>query len=431
MRATLPTSTASSALRRELADVNGLALIIRVFLPFAVGYYLSYLFRTINALIAAPLTLELGLGPGDLGLLTSVYFLTFAAAQIPVGILLDRYGPRVIQSVLLVAAAVGAALFATSDNLIMLALSRALIGLGVAASLTAGLKALVLWFPKDRLPFLNGLMVMLGALGAVTATSPAQLLLAWVGWRTLFALFAVVTAGCSAMIYLLVPESASATPVMRGAAMASLKKIYTDPHFWRLAPLSATSVGTAWALQGLWAAQWFTDVEGLDRAALVQHLFVMAAALSLGALLLGVLADRLRRYGIGTEALLAVVGLVFIAVQLAIILRWPLSSYVLWAAVAAVGAATVLSYAILASYFPKELAGRANAALNVFHIGGAFVLQYATGLVLEHWTPQAGHYPDIAYRIAFTLNLVPQIIAWLWFAFPWVLRPQASARFSD
>ncbi|WLA47753.1 MFS transporter [Bradyrhizobium elkanii] len=178
------------------------ALVMRVFLPFAVGYYLSYLFRTINALIAAPLTSELGLDAGDLGLLTSVYFLTFAVAQIPVGILLDRYGPRLIQSVLLVAAAVGAALFATSDNLLMLLLGRALLGLGVAASLTAGLKALVLWFPKDRLPFLNGLMVMLGALGAVTTTSPAQWLLAWVGCRTLFALLAVFTAGCSAMIYL-------------------------------------------------------------------------------------------------------------------------------------------------------------------------------------------------------------------------------------
>ncbi|WGD53562.1 MFS transporter [Bradyrhizobium sp. CB1650] len=382
-------------------------------------------------MIAAPMTLELGLDAGDLGLLTSVYFLTFAAVQIPVGILLDRYGPRLIQSVLLGIAAVGATLFAASDNLLMLLLGRALLGLGVAASLTAGLKALVLWFPKDHLPFLNGLMVMLGALGAVTATSPAQLLLVWVGWRTLFALLAVVTAGCSAMIYLLVPESVLVTPLMQRTAVASLKTIYTDRRFWRLAPLSATSVGTAWALQGLWAAQWFTDVEGLDRAALVQHLFVMAVALSLGALLLGVLADRLRRYGIRTEALLAVVGLLFIAVQLAIILRWPLSSYVLWAAVAAVGAATVLSYAILASYFPKEFAGRANAALNVFHIGGAFVLQYATGLVLEHWTPQAGHYPEIAYQIAFILNLVLQIIAWVWFAFPWMLRPSTSARLPE
>lgn len=424
-----PTPSHSSVSPPAVAGViGGVALIVRVFLPFAVGYYLSYLFRTINALIAAPLTLELGLDAGDLGFLTSAYFLTFAAAQIPIGILLDRYGPRQIQSVLLIVAAVGAALFAVSDNLLVLFVGRALLGLGVAASLTAGLKALVLYFPKDGLPFLNGLMVMVGGLGALTATSPTQLLLTWMGWRTLFALLAVVTASCSALIYLLVPESASTTPSMRGTAMAGLRKIYTDPHFWRLAPLSATSVGTAWALHGLWAAQWLADVDGLDRAAVVQHLFVMAAALSLGALSLGVLADRLRRYGIGTEALLAIVGLLFIAIQFAIVLRCPMSSYVLWAAVAVVGAATVLSYAILAAYFPKELAGRANAALNVFHIGGAFVLQSATGIVLAQWRPVAGHYPAIAYQTAFALNLGLQIVAWIWFSFSWMFHPSSAVR---
>src|SRR5262249_10208311 len=102
------------------------ALLMRVFLPFVAGYYLSYLFRTVNAVIAAPLTAELGLGAGDLGLLTAVYFLTFAAAQIPIGVLLDRYGPRRIQSTLLVYAAAGAALFAASDNFFLLLVGRAL-----------------------------------------------------------------------------------------------------------------------------------------------------------------------------------------------------------------------------------------------------------------------------------------------------------------
>jgi MFS family permease len=394
-------------------------LIMRVFLPFVAGYYLSYLFRTINALIAAPLTSDLGLGAGDLGLLTSAYFLTFAAAQIPIGVLLDRYGPRRIQSALLVAAAAGAALFAASDEFFLLLAARALMGLGVAAALTAGLKALVLWFPNDRVPLLNGLMIMLGALGAVTATSPADLLLASIGWRGLFALFALVTAGCAAMTYLVVPEAAK---VATGAATAGLKKVYTDPRFWRVAPLSATSIGTAWALHGLWAAQWLTDVESLNRSALVWHLFVMAVAVSLGALLWGVAADRLRRHGIGPQALLGFVATVSIAAQLALILRWPLPSYFLWAIVAAVGAATVLSYAILAEHFPKELAGRANGLLNFFHVGAAFGVQFATGLVLQHWTPDAGHYPEIAYQTAFALNLALQIVAGIWFGLPWVFR---------
>jgi MFS family permease len=391
------------------------SLILRVFLPFVFGYYIAYLFRTINAVMAAPLTTEMGLGADDLGLLTSVYFLTFAAAQIPIGILLDRYGPRRVQSALLVIAAIGSALFAVSDHFPMLLIGRALIGLGVASAMTAGLKALVLWFPGDRVPLLNGLMVMLGALGAVTATLPADLLLDWIGWRELFGLLAAVTAASAAIIYLIVPEAA---PVASGAVSVGLRKVYADPRFWRVAPLSACCIGTAWALQGLWAAQWLKDVEGLDRAGVVLHLFAMAVALSSGAILLGVAVDRLRRRGVGPKVLLGLVAALFIATQFALVLRLPLPSYLQWAVVAAVGAATVLSFAILAEYFPQELAGRANGALNLFHITAAFAVQYATGVVLQHWTPQAGHYPEIAYQTAFALNLALQVVAWIWFMFP-------------
>jgi MFS family permease len=402
---------------RQVANdpVENRSLILRVFLPFVFGYYIAYLFRTINAVMAAPLATELGLGADDLGLLTSVYFLTFAAAQIPIGILLDRFGPRRVQSVLLLVAAVGSTLFAVSDHFWMLLLGRALIGLGVASAMTAGLKALVLWFPGDRVPLLNGLMVMLGALGAVTATLPADLLLDWIGWRELFGLFAGLTVASAVMIYLIVPE---ATPVASSVVSVGLRKVYADPRFWRVAPLSASCIGTAWALQGLWAAQWFKDVEGLDRAGVVIHLFAMAVALSLGAILLGVAADRLRRRGVGPGSLLGLVAAAFIATQFALILRLPLPSYLQWAVVAAVGAATVLSFAILAEYFPKQLAGRANGALNLFHIAAAFVVQYATGVVLQHWTPQAGHYPEIAYQTAFALNLALQVVAWIWFMFP-------------
>jgi len=390
------------------------ALILRVFLPFVAGYYLAYLFRTVNAVMASPLTTELGLGASDLGLLTSVYFLTFAAAQIPIGMLLDRYGPRRVQSTLMAVAALGSALFAASDNFSMLLLGRALIGLGVASALTAGMQALVLWFPKEKVPLLNGLMVMLGALGAVTATWPAELLVASIGWRELFGLLAALTAVCAIMVHFVVPEVSSESK----ANSAGLKRVYSDPRFWRLAPLSASCIGSAWALQGLWAAQWLADVNGLDRGGVVQHLFIMAVALSGGAFGLGITADRLRRRGIGPETLLGLVATVFIAIQLALILRLPLPSYLLWSGVAATGAATVLSYAVLADYFPKELTGRANGALNLFHIGAAFAVQYAIGLVVQQWVPDGGHYPENAYQTAFALIVVCQIAAWIWFMMP-------------
>jgi MFS family permease len=393
-------------------------LIACVFLPFAAGFYLSYLFRNINAVIAGPITSELGLDAGQFGLLTSVYFLTFAAAQLPVGMLLDRYGPRRVQANLLLVAAAGSVLFALSEAFLPLVVSRALIGLGVAAALAAGLKAIVLWFPKERLPLVNGWMIMLGALGAVTATTPIESVLAWTDWRSLFLFLAAATAACALLVYCIVPDAPSQGQIANGPMAPGLRAVFTDGRFWRLAPLSATAIGTAWALQGLWAAAWLADVERFDRAALVQHLLVMAIALCLGALLIGMVADRLRNWGVSLQTLLGCLAALFIAAQLALIMRCLSSSYVLWIVIAAVGSATVISFAILAEYFPKELTGRANAALNVFHMGGAFALQCLTGFVIQAWAKHEGHYPEIAYQVAFAFNVSLQVAALLWFSFP-------------
>ncbi|WGR70305.1 MULTISPECIES: MFS transporter [unclassified Bradyrhizobium] len=390
-------------------------LIARVFLPFAAGYYLSYLFRTINALIANYLSSDTGLGTADLGLLTSVYFLVFAAAQIPVGVLLDRFGPRRVQSVLLLLAAVGAGLFAVSTGFLSLLIARAMIGLGVAAALTAGLKSIILWFPRERVALLNGYMVMLGSLGAVTATAPVEHLLAWMGWRPLFEILAAATGVTAILIYVMVPER----PIVPSTAHATLGSVFGDRRFWRIAPLSATCIGSAWSLQGLWASPWLTDVEGLDRASLVRQLLTMSIVLSCGAWLFGTTVHYIKRRGIGAETILVMVTVLFVAAELALILRAPLPSIVPWSVVAIVGTATVASFAVIADYFPPELAGRANGALNVLHFGWAFLAQFGTGLILEEWSANGGHRPVQAYQVAFGLNIALQIAALVWFALPW------------
>ncbi|QOZ32776.1 MFS transporter [Bradyrhizobium sp. CCBAU 53421] len=393
-------------------------LIARVFLPFAAGYYLSYLFRTINALIAGHLISDTGLGSADLGLLTSIYFLIFAAAQIPIGILLDRFGPRRVQSALLLVAAAGAGLFAMSTGLPSLLISRAMIGLGVAAALTAGLKSIVLWFPRERVALLNGYMVMLGSLGAVTATTPTEHLLALIGWRQLFEILAAATGATAVLIYIVVPERVIAPSIE--SIPATLSSVFGDRRFWRIAPLSATCVGSAWSLQGLWAAPWLTDVEGLGREGLVGQLFIMTIVLCGGAWLFGTTVHCIRRRGVGAETILAIVAVLFIAAELALILRVPLPSILPWSVVAIVGTATVVSFAVIADYFPPELAGRANGALNVLHFGWAFLAQYGTGLILEQWSTEDGHRAILAYQVAFGFNVALQIVTFVWFARPWV-----------
>jgi MFS family permease len=397
-----------------------------VFVPFAVGYYLSYLFRTINALISARLTQELGLDASSLGLMTSVYFLTFAAVQLPLGVLLDRYGARRVQGGLLLIAGAGALLFAAADNLATLVVARALIGFGVAGALIGGLKAIAFVFPKERLALINGCYIMLGALGAVTATVPAEWLQEQIGWRGLFELLAIVTAAAAVLIFKIVPDPAPVATAARPQHAIGLKTIYADARFWRLAPLSMLCISTAWAMQGLWAAPWLADVEELPRPQIVRHLFVMAVALSAGALLLGIVADRLRKRGIGPDTVLGVTACGFVAAELTLILGAPHSaaSYVAWSVIAGVGAATVLSYSILGDYFPKEIAGQANAALNLLHIGGAFVLQEAIGVIINQWGSHGGHYPPLAYKTALALFVLLQIGGIAWFL-PSLRTPRA------
>jgi MFS family permease len=396
-------------------------LVVSVFLPFAAGYFLSFLFRTINASISPALASDFELGAIETGLLASVYFLVFAGAQIPIGVLLDRYSPRRVQSVLLVIAVGGASLFGNADSFAELLIGRAMIGLGVSASLMAGLKAIVVWFPKDRIAFVNGGMIMLGSLGAVTATTPTDRLLNLIGWRSLFEVLTIATVVTAGLIYFAVPKrDGSHRSVVTSGKPLTLRSIFSDPRFLRIAPLSATCIGSSWAMQSLWAASWLADVEGFDHQAVVNQLFMMALGISLSALLLGTIADRLRRRGIATEVLLAVFGGLFMLAELALIFRVPLPSILPWTFVPLVGAGTVLSYAIIADYFPIEIAARANGALNLLHFGWAFVVQYGIGLIVGHWSTQGGHYPVVAYQSAFGLSVALQVTALVWFAVPWL-----------
>ncbi|MGJ4906043.1 MFS transporter [Bradyrhizobium sp. HKCCYLS2058] len=405
-------------------EIAGWRLAALVFVPFAMGYFLSYLFRTINGLVSASLASELGLNAADLGLITAAYFLVLAAAQIPVGMMLDRYGPRRVQSALLVVAAFGAEAFARSSGPLSLLLSRALIGLGVAAALTAGLKAIVLWFPRERVALVNGYMVMLGALGAVSATLPAEAILVKTGWRGLFDILAIATAAAAILIYCLVPERE--TQGSSASEAGGLRSILRDLRFWRVAPLSGACIGSAWSLQGLWASAWLADVEGMTRAQVVTALCLTALMLSVGAWMLGALANWTRRRGVGPEHLLALIAVLSMAAQLALVWRLPLPAIAPWLIIAIVGAATVLSFAIISDYYPKELAGRANGALNVVHFGWGFLAQYGIGVLLAQWPQSNGHYPVVAYQVAFGVNLALQAAALIWFAAPREQRPRSS-----
>ena len=394
------------------------SLAIRIVLPFALGYFLSYLYRSLNAVIAPDLIRDIGLDAGILGLLTSAYFLAFAAFQLPLGILLDRFGPRRCEAALLLFAALGALVFAQATSASGLIAGRALIGLGVSACLMAAFKAIRLWFPEDRLPLVNGIQMASGGLGALTATAPIEFALQLTDWRGVFLILAALTVAVALLVFTLVPERAapSGTSETLGEAIGGIGTIYTNADFWRLAPLTIMSQASMLAIQGLWSGPWLRDVAGFERDPLATVLLMIAAAMVTGFLGLGALAERLARHGIPTTTV-AIVGMsCFMTVQACIIIGWRDVAVPLWVLFGFTATAGILPYAVLPQFFPAQLSGRVITALNMLVFGTAFAFQWGIGAIIDLWPKTAaGGFALTGYRAGFGTVLALQAAALVWF----------------
>jgi len=392
------------------------ATLLRVFIPFALGYFLSYVYRTVNAVIAPDLVTAIGLDPASLGLLTSAYFLTFAAFQLPLGLLLDRFGSRRVEAALLLFAAAGAFLFARAESLTTLVAGRALIGLGVSACLMAAFKAFSTWFPPERLPLANGVQMVSGGIGALAATAPVEAALAITDWRGIFLLLAGLTLEAALAIFLVVPEGEShRSQESLRQQLQGLRTIFTSRAYWRLAPWAILAQAAYLSIQGLWSGPWLRDVAGLDRAAAADILFLIALAMIAGYLGFGALTDRLSRRGVAPRTV-ATAGMgSFLLVQLLLAAQWQGATIPLWILFGLTGTSSILPYAVLAQSFPRHLAGRANTALNLPVFVAAFAGQWAIGAIIGLWPEVGGHYHPDGYRAGFGLLLVLQGGAALWY----------------
>lgn len=395
-----------------------LELLLKVFLPFAGGFFLSYLYRTVNAIISPDLVREFSLGPNDLGLLTSAYFLTFAIFQLPLGILLDRYGPRRVNAGLLMLAGTGAAMFGLSQNLGGLIFARALIGLGVSGCLMASIKAFTLWFPLNRLASVNGWLMSFGGLGALSASMPAEALLRVTDWHHVFLLLAALTFAAGGMIFLVVPErTVPGSPQSLIASLRSVPPILRSGTFWKWGLLLITGQSVFMSLQGLWIVPWLKDVAGFGRDEIGLHLLVIAVGMILGAGIWGIAADWLVRVGVdAVEILLAGTGAFLLALAL-LASGMTSGTLVLLFALTVSGQVLPLVYSMVAREFPLEMSGRVTSTLNCILFLGAFAVQWGTGLIIGLWQVEAGRYAAHAYSAAFGACLALVLAPFLYLLF--------------
>ncbi len=399
---------------------------LRVLVPFGLAYFLSYLFRVVNAVIAPDLAADLRIGPSDLGLLTSAYFISFAAFQLPLGVLLDRFGPRSIAAALLALAAAGALAFGNAAGILGLSLGRALIGLGVSSGYMAAIKAYTLWFPSHQWPRINGLHLAAGGCGALSATLPVELALGYTDWRGVFMLLAAASAAVAAFIFWGVPEKRQAAETVRpGEPLTGIGRVFTSGLFWRITPLTVVSQVAFMSVYGLWSGPWLRDIAGLDRAGIAVVLFWAAAAMTAGYVIVGFITERLSRRGVPPMTT-AVWGMSLFMIVQALLMAAPVDwATVLWMLFGFFGTTGVIPYPALAMSFPPQLAGRVSTGLNVLVFFVAFAAQWGIGAVIAQFPVSVGErYAPQGYHASFAILLGLQAACLAWYCLCGRRRPK-------
>ena len=387
----------------------------RVTLPFLAGYFVSYVYRSINAIIGPDLARDYGLSAAGLGLLSGIYFFAFALFQLPLGVLLDRYGPRRVNATLLMVAAAGGLWFSLAGSATELIFARAMIGLGVSGCLMASFSAFALWYPAERLATMNGIAFASGMLGAIMVTVPLEVVLRTLHWREVFYGVVAATVAVSLVLFAVVPEKSAArraAPLMQ--QLREYAALALDPAFWRMALCVGASQLAAVSLATLWVATWLRDVAGYSQAEVAQALLAFNLVMIAGYLGFGRAADAMTRSGRSTLPLL-VGGVATASLCLALLaLGVRTGAPVLWCLFFGSATAVVLSYSLFSRRYPKEMAGRVNSALNVSVFVGMFSGQWAVGLVINLWPQTAAGYAAEAYPWALGGLWLVQFLGLLW-----------------
>jgi len=392
----------------------------RVFLGFAVAYFLSALLRAITATLAPAFSAELGLDAGDLGLLAGAYFFGFALMQLPLGQALDRFGPRRVQAALMTLAVAGCVAFALAGSLAALLASRVLIGMGVSACLMAPLTCYRLRFTPAAQLRANSWMLMTGSLGMVASTLPVQWALPLVGWRGLFGVLALALAASMLLMWAMVPADAPRrggaprgdTP--RAAAGDGYAAIVRHPMFVRLAPLALLQYGGLIAVQALWAGPWLTEVAGWTPEQAAGGLFAINLSMLLAFLTWGALMPRLSARGLDAMTVVAR-GMPLVLVLLAwAVLGGPATGAAHWAAWCVASTCVSLTQPALGQAFPAALAGRALSAYNLVIFAGVFLVQWGLGLAIDALRA-AGWDTAAAFQWAMAGYGLLCLAAYLWF----------------
>jgi predicted MFS family arabinose efflux permease len=382
----------------------------------ATAYTASHFFRASNVTIGLDLMRDLHIGPEALGALTGAFFFGFSAMQIPCGFLFDRYGPRRTVSGMLLLAVAGATLFTLATSWPLLLTGRVLMGAGFGVMLIGSMVVISRWFPPDRFSTLASMVLSIGLVGNLLATTP----LAWgteqIGWRGVFGLVVAFTAIAGLAVWVVVRDAPPGHPFLERRAESAadmvrgLLDVLRNPMLPFILALNFCNYACTFTVQGLWGGPFLREVHGLTSIESGNVLLAAVIAYQIGLLTFGPL-DRV----LDTRKWIVIAGTSMIAAILAALALW--AHMPLWLAVGAIVGVGFLSASgtmIMThgrSIFPDRLIGRGMATMNTSVMLGVACMQTVSGIVLGAFPLADGARTETAYRSLFGFMCVVLLVA--------------------
>jgi predicted MFS family arabinose efflux permease len=399
--------------RRPFPHRRGLIIVTTL----ATAYVASHFFRASNVTIGLDLMRDLAIGPEALGALTGAFFFGFAAMQIPCGFLFDRFGPRRSVAGMLILATTGGIIFTLAPTWPILLTGRVLMGAGFGVMLIGSMVVISRWFPPDRFSTLTAVVMSIGLLGNLAATTP----LAWasqaVGWRAVFGAAVVFTALAAITVWLVVRDAPPGHPFLARTAepprqmLQGLMEVLRNPRLKPILALNFCNYACTFTVQGLWGGPFLREVHGLSPIEAGNVLLIAVIAYQVGMLAFGPL-DRL----LDTRKWIATGGsLVIISILATLTLASAPPIWVPIGAIVGIGFFSASSTMVMThgrGIIPDRLIGRGIATINTFVMLGVACMQTLSGIIVGAFEPLAdGARTETAYRALFGVLAVVLIVA--------------------
>ena len=389
---------------------------ITVFFVFAFGYFLSCLLRAITATLSPVLTSEFELMAADLGLLAGGYFLGFASMQIPLGYLLDKFGPKKIVSSFLLIAFIGTVSFALAQNFSGLLVSRILIGVGVSACLMAPLTGYRIWFAENQQQRANSWMLMIASLGFLSSTLPIQLLLPAFGWRWIFGGIAALILISIFLMLAFIPkwDHQKNESLDNQTSKGSLADVWKNKFFISVIPMGLFNYGGLMAIQTLWAGPWMVRVAGYTPIESATGLFWINITMLISFFLWGYFLPKITNLGFSALKILKLgLPVSFLIMLMIIILGSKAGAFYITLFILSSIFLSVTQPAVGLS-FASHLAGKALTSFNLLIFLGTFIMQWVMGLVID-LVKTFGYTEIIGFKAAFSFFLFLSLISYIFF----------------